>query len=688
MNRALVLFLFLIAALSPIAAQKCGDLEAWGQRLEAEFPGVNLGNFHSGSQASNRLLLNLYSDASFKPVFGQVFDEMSERSRMAGGKKWSKCQNKLPALQMGTRLWLIYFGIGPVTNPQGAAYVAQELPKLRALRAEYTAVVADIERGDLRLADLNRLGPVVPRKYAMLWPSEIIRLEELIFNAKSAAAGQELVRAAESLTRVDCSTGILSSFTDFESNYADMFSAAKRDIAAKARQLVAQKMDACLTGLVSAEAVKLAALSSEREADFLTLLELEERVKSDFKGIPDRSDLRNLRLDIRQMKTAQTVRTYETFVAEVTKSENVKQLNDLANFLKTLDQSEPKVQQLAQAVTLRLQRIRSDQLARQQAELKAQQEKDQRARAAMNAQANAAKSAARRVEELRNELRIKYGANLPTFDQLYYVQAYGVRIREQTKPEDEQAFRNYVEKMGYMLDHRSHRKGELFSNNNTFRNNAGYRVKTMRVASNQGGDALMMSLFQVDDAPEDLIELYLLELTSQFRQKEKTIKGIISNRPPGDFSLSGYVMSGGTEYSLWMKEGSLYAAATSNIDARAKVYPEEVSPGTLKVTPFTNQTHLTLTKGQKLQLNAAGKMKIGFWTGSSTPAGVDGLRLYNVVPGFRHGSLLGRIGTGPWFYVGASKTITADRDGRLELIVNDKDRSNNDGSYLVSYRLM
>lgn len=53
-----------------------------------------------------------------------------------------------------------------------------------------------------------------------------------------------------------------------------------------------------------------------------------------------------------------------------------------------------------------------------------------------------------------------------------------------------------------------------------------------------------------------------------------------------------------------------------------------------------------------------------------------------------HGGLIYRIGNGPWEFAGSKQIFVADRDGKLELAINDARWENNFGHYYVTIKLM
>ncbi|UAY50976.1 hypothetical protein [Ferruginibacter albus] len=108
-------------------------------------------------------------------------------------------------------------------------------------------------------------------------------------------------------------------------------------------------------------------------------------------------------------------------------------------------------------------------------------------------------------------------------------------------------------------------------------------------------------------------------------------------------------------------------------------------PNIIKVSSYSNYTTIQLKKGDVVTLKASGEVTLGPFAGTTGPEGIDGYTMYNYVPGFKQGSLLGRIGDGDWFLVGYGQTITCEYSGALQLIVNDNDPSNNSGYFDVEY---
>lgn len=118
-----------------------------------------------------------------------------------------------------------------------------------------------------------------------------------------------------------------------------------------------------------------------------------------------------------------------------------------------------------------------------------------------------------------------------------------------------------------------------------------------------------------------------------------------------------------------------------------KIYAKKLSLNKYEIDSYTNTTDIIIKKGNKINVTAFGNVTYGVWAGSGGPEGIDGYTSYNRIEGFRHGSLLFRIGDGAWEAVGKSKFVIAKNNGVLQFIVNDDDPSNNGGSYIVELKL-
>jgi hypothetical protein len=115
------------------------------------------------------------------------------------------------------------------------------------------------------------------------------------------------------------------------------------------------------------------------------------------------------------------------------------------------------------------------------------------------------------------------------------------------------------------------------------------------------------------------------------------------------------------------------------------------SPGSGDVTVSARSqwtpTGITVRRGETLRINADGEIRIsGDSNDRATASGVVNQRFDTRAPLPRTlaGALIGRIGNGEPFGIGANATIQAPANGQLFLGINDSNVSDNDGSFQVS----
>jgi hypothetical protein len=101
-------------------------------------------------------------------------------------------------------------------------------------------------------------------------------------------------------------------------------------------------------------------------------------------------------------------------------------------------------------------------------------------------------------------------------------------------------------------------------------------------------------------------------------------------------------------------------------------------------------TTVQVRQGDKINVTARGTIVLGPLAGSSDPDGIGGYTAYSYVSSAPHGSLLVRLQqeqNGNWVRCGRACSFTAERDGILEFLVNDRDSANNSGSYVIQVQV-
>ncbi|MVM35252.1 hypothetical protein GO755_34845 [Spirosoma sp. HMF4905] len=130
----------------------------------------------------------------------------------------------------------------------------------------------------------------------------------------------------------------------------------------------------------------------------------------------------------------------------------------------------------------------------------------------------------------------------------------------------------------------------------------------------------------------------------------------------------------------------------SSIIINPKVKPiidERIHISSFKILP------LYLKKGDKVLIQATGKISVGPNIGTSGPEGKNSgglfdfpLSQYNIVKEFPHATLMFRYANDTsWIDCGKEYNFTAEKSGFLEFEVNDLEKSNNEGAYQVEIKV-
>ena len=148
--------------------------------------------------------------------------------------------------------------------------------------------------------------------------------------------------------------------------------------------------------------------------------------------------------------------------------------------------------------------------------------------------------------------------------------------------------------------------------------------------------------------------------------------------------------------------GCLQSPASSETVIRGSMPDAQLASGeellVVSASQVWSDTGLQVEAGQTINLSARGQIVVSSKRGRAEPAKIppQGTYLFDdaaldrefPLPAAGGGpapcyGLIGRIGDGPPFFVGRSRSITADRTGPLQLGVNDYDVSDNSGEFLV-----
>jgi hypothetical protein len=128
-----------------------------------------------------------------------------------------------------------------------------------------------------------------------------------------------------------------------------------------------------------------------------------------------------------------------------------------------------------------------------------------------------------------------------------------------------------------------------------------------------------------------------------------------------------------------------YANAETAVATTGQAAPANVPAGDIRVEANRDwtDTGITVRRGERLTVNPNGNVNVG----PGVSAGVNGTQAVSgnnyPVKSASAGALIGRVGNGPAFVIGAQTQVTVPADGRLFLGVNDDNFSDNDGFFSV-----
>lgn len=130
------------------------------------------------------------------------------------------------------------------------------------------------------------------------------------------------------------------------------------------------------------------------------------------------------------------------------------------------------------------------------------------------------------------------------------------------------------------------------------------------------------------------------------------------------------------------------------VEALLEIMPGETSSkgsdkSEFEVTSKTS-TGILVKEGEIVEIVATGKILLGFIAGRGTPDGIRGFKNYSEVLNAPHGALMARVkitGSEEWILIGSNGSFTAPKRGILELLVNDADPGNNQGSFNVKVNI-
>jgi hypothetical protein len=672
-------------------AQNCKKLDEWTQSVELEFPDVDFKQLRSGSNTYNRIKYNLLSDKYFKPVFGNSFEKLKKGKRSVIHSKISKCGNSSSPLNRG-RVDLMFTkdfeSVKRLTFYMGTVFITDRwygeavriVQEIRLLRNDYNHAIEKIKRKEVSFSELNDSKNLLKTKYSILLPSELDYFAELIQQSETEIANSTLLDKSKALSVLNNSLISLHTLRTFKSNNQLLVSKADRETIKSVDRSIERKTDEILGSLIPMEKNKVKNISLD-ETGVAKIDELYRNTYKDYGAFLQHALLTELIGEIEQKKTQIISSISNDIYVKVKNAQTEEELKNIEGlYLSNVSGENSNMKEIHNAISERNREF----IAKERQRVEAERNRKQEINRIATEQQRIKNRRVQAVKNKRRELNLKYGTYFPTLDDLFEVLSLVPLIKNPVRVEDKRRFIAKVQTFGFEL---ANDNGNLYADINTFKNNRNYELKTLKFNANNNRGLAIAAKCIFPNAPRDIIELYAMELNSEYRERTNPY----FNKKEGNVSLlkesSQYIKSGGTIYYYEIDDGTLEVSALGNFDASGVVSTERLNHNTLKVNSYSNITDIRLNEGDVITFSAWGSVTLGFMAGSASPAGVNGFELYSISSRHKHGSLIGRIDKGNWFYIGNARTIVAPASGRLELKINDSDRSNNDGFFYVAYSI-
>ena len=673
-------------------AQNCKKLDEWTQSVELEFPDVDFKQLRSGSNTYNRIKYNLLSDKYFKPVFGKSFEKLKKGKRSVIHSKISKCGNSSSPLNRG-RVDLMftkdYESVKRLTFYMGTVFITDRwygeavkiVQEIRLLRNDYNHAIEKIKRKEVTFSELNDSKNLIKNKYSILLPSELDYFAELIQQSETEIANSTLLDKSKALSVLNNSLISLHTLRAFKSNNQLLVSKADRETIKSVDRSIEKKTDEILGSLIPMEKNKVENISLD-ETGVAKINELYRSTYKDYGAFIQHALLTELISEIEQKKTQIISSISDDINVKVKNAQTEKELKNIEGlYLSNVSGENPKMKEIYNAISERNREF----IAKERQRVEAERNRKQEINRIAAEQQRIKNRRVQAVKDKRRELNLKYGTYFPTLDNLFEVLNLVPLIDSRVHRDDKNRFIRKAQSFGFNLA--NDYGNDLFSDHNTFKNNKNYNLETWRFRADDDNRLIIAAKCVFPDAPRDIIELYAMELNSEYRERTNPYFNTKGNNVRLLNESPKYVKSGGTIYFYEIDDGTLEVSALGNFDASGVVSTERLNHNTLKVNSYSNITDIRLNEGDVIKFDAWGSVTLGFMAGSATPAGVNGFELYSISSRHKHGSLIGRIDKGNWFYIGNARTIVAPASGRLELKINDSDRSNNDGFFYVTYSI-
>jgi hypothetical protein len=680
----LLLLIFFFNFICLVYAQNCSSLEEWNSIIDKEFPDLNTSNLRSGSEISNRILYNLYSDKYFVPFANKSFDRFN---LILGTSKWKKlrnCQSKKDYSNLKHIGWLHNFSLEPLWNKRVTDEVKTKSSELNNIRIEYNSLVSKLKLGNASFNDIIQFKSLANNKFRKLMPSEVDYFVKILNEQETSVANKTLLSTANEYLGKEVSFNSLQQLYNFEISNTMVYSRADNITINKVNDIIKNKTNSMLNIIIPQEETKLKQIGLGE----ITIEDINSFYNDFYKSYSKFikfTIVKDFDQKIKNKKTSITSILFNNISTSIRQTNNINQLNNIeSKYLSNVDDGNATIIALKNHIKTKQNEITAK---KQKEELERKEDEE--------ALRNFVVKRMSLIKELRQNLRVKYESNFPDFEELQEIlRLYYSSIKDGGKYNIKEAnnFIKYVEDFGYMA-----LGSKKLSVIESFKNSKGYRIA---VGTLDGDDKNLYTFSDliIPNAPTDIIELYKLELTSSYRDNSNSkwqfieeYENIRKNKSQTNFrsfNKSGYYVNNGRcLYNMEIdSKGNLTIQVRNNYEGSYPVLTERLNSNTLKVTSWTKTTDIFINKGDVINFSANGKIRVGFLTAS--PSGIDGWRSFNVDKNLQHAVLMGKIGNGSWFEVGSKKKVVANQSGKLYLRINEEDIANNDNGYWeVNYNI-
>ncbi|RED92469.1 hypothetical protein [Marinoscillum furvescens] len=653
------LFILVCSYSFNLVAQKCDEFAQLYETVIREFPEVSYDHPTKDRKLFDRISYNLISDKYFTQISKKSFVDFSEKEVERLKKKLFKCADVNGCWQLRDYLYQVFLS-------SNLSEVKSRVSKAQTQRSKLSNIKTEL-KSSLSLEALMKVEKSIKTEFGLLTTVELNGILDLISSKKEAAADKDLILKKDQVTGLPNTFKTLAELDNFKHNNSQIYRFASSTVKSEMKALIENKRQDVLESLAVIEVKSL-------EKTRFEISEIEEvnrafeELKKKYRKYEDYSSVKSIYEYYKEKKTYFVSISAYDIAQKAEKYYTVAELDALRGKFLSNTKSVPNIEKLDDFIQSRIARIE-----------KYLREEEEKRRREELVRVNLIKEKKAEIAQRRKDLKIKYESSLPTIEDIFDIMRLGSDIKDRYYTEDGKKFIRRVENLGYMQV-----GDDLYSDINTFRNSRGWEIYTVRLDDERNNQYAVSGNFKVKNAPRDIIELYMLELTTEYR---KSTSPYIEPWEGGELKAESgsYVKSGTTFYKIDLEGGDLRVTALDNLDAKGVVVAEKIGDHLLKITPWTNYTHISLKKGDEINLSANGSITLGVFSVPCYPNGISGFRTHNVDGRYNHGCLIGKIGDGDWFYVGTQETIAADRDGLLQLRINDNKESDNDGHFEVRY---